>query len=234
MMLEPNKKPRMPEEEALETSLHTYLKALSERPVTPRNLVELERATKLTRQLLTVGSMQVTTTGGFEAGGNFIVSETLTNGMNVGYDAVQPVQYPTPITQSSPAETFGASLVRELIASLKEFVRPSETHVPPPIALATQMSGSDLVYAIAMAREKGMKDLEGALIEKLLAMADKATDKTLEPESETDDAPCAWCERPRSEHVLQNGASDGQGAHVWTPKKPVQFVVNEETAPAQT
>lgn len=189
MMLEPNKKPRMPEEEALETSLHTYLKALSERPVTPRNLVELERATKLTRQLLTVGSMQVTTTGGFEAGGNFIVSESLQTGMNVGYDQVVGQ-----VAQSSPAETFGASLVRELIASLKEFVRPSEApRAPVPFALTTQMSGADLVYAIAMAREKGMKDLEGALIEKLLAMADNATDQTLDPKqpSELEGSPQA-------------------------------------------
>jgi hypothetical protein len=210
-MLEPAKKQRMPEEEALEASLHVYLKALSERPVTPRNLVELERASKLARQILGLSQGQLTTTGGFE-GASYIMGESLQVGTNVGYDA------PVPFTQSSPAETFGASIVREFLASLKEIVRPPEPP-PAPFALNTQMSGADLVYAIAMAREKGMTDLEGALIEKLLAMADTATDKTLESKPETDDAPCAWCERPRSEHVLQNGASDGQGAHVWTPKE---------------
>jgi hypothetical protein len=194
-MLEPAKKQRMPEEEALEASLHVYLKALSERPVTPRNLVELERASKLARQILGLSQGQLTMTGGFEGAG-YIMGESLQVGTNVGYDA------PAPLAQSSPAETFGASIVREFLASLKEIVRPPQPS-PAPFALNTQMSGADLVYAIAMAREKGMTDLEGALIEKLLAMADTATDKTLTPEEPKKEGYCGICGDPNEDgHCL--------------------------------
>lgn len=217
-------KQRMPEEEALEASLHVYLKALSDRPVTPRHLVELERASKLTRQILGLSQGQITT-GGFDGAG-YIMSENMQVGQNVGYDA------PLPLVQSSPAETFGASVVREFLASLKEIVRPSEPQAPAPFALHTQMSGADLVYAIAMAREKRMTDLEDKLTEKLLAMADKATDKTLNVSGqggeETDGArcqstaPCGWCDHTIIEHLLRNGelvCPDGTGVHVWKPKQ---------------
>lgn len=165
-------KKRTPEEEALETSLHVYLRALSERPVTPRNLLELERATKLTRQILMVGQMQTTPIGGFE-NGSYIVGETLQMGSNVGYDA--PIGVGSP-----PSETFGATVIREIVASIGKLTERAATPVPA-LPFTTHMSGADLVYAIAMAHEKGMKDLEDKLTDKLLAMADGATDSTLEP-----------------------------------------------------
>jgi len=155
--------PLRPEEEALGVALHDYVKVLAGRPLTPRSLLDLERATKLARQLILLGKADKNgiQSNQLFAEANYQQSAVLM-GSNEGYDA--------PITTSPPAETFGVSVVRELVASVAQLVKPPET------TKATSLSCVDLVYAISMAREKGMTELEAKLSEKLLTMADNATD----------------------------------------------------------
>jgi len=212
----------MPEEEALRQSLHNYLDALAKRPLTPRSLVELEKVAKLARQILTVGKEQAMGTmpnmiaGGVYQGGYQMED---TSGL------VMPIQ-------SSPAETFGASLVRELVASIGTIMKPPAP--APPIWPITQMSGSDLVFAISMAHEKGLSDLEAKLTEKLFAMADRTIDSTLDSKSKDDErscsevqlpphAPCALCLLPLSEHVPHGDGSacpDRRGVFVLDQNAP--------------
>lgn len=75
-----------------------------------------------------------------------------------------------PAVQAQASETFGARILRELMASLK----------PPPLPLAHGEDAVELVNAIAEARRAGMTDVAEALEVKLLGRA-LDSDKPIAP-----------------------------------------------------
>lgn len=157
----------MPALDPLIQALRVKLMEIVETPLTARSLFELERAARLGREILLLGSGPAavrqsgplstglydvaTPYGGFGIGGYSMYS----NGLNlVGSDPPSPSEsivggVSTPsntLAPSSKPENFGAVILRELLA-LKG---AASDHAPSP---------AETVTAIALARDKGLTDI---------------------------------------------------------------------------
>ena len=154
-------------DDAMHKAMQDKLIALAEKPLTPRSLLELEQMTRLVRQMIAIGQdpmamksaplpninpsvyqPEVPQAYPFDSGGGVVaMSGAAYNGVN----AMAP---------SPPVENFGATIVRELMTLLGAVKKPE------PIPVSSE--ASRLLDAIDLAREKGLKDVENALMKQLV------------------------------------------------------------------
>ena len=144
-----------PDITGLKAALQAQLKALIEAPLTPRMLTRIASAATLARDLLI--AVKDPRAMNRRLGGNIALGYGSLQG-GATYDDDFGDMSPNPYPGGMRAETFGATMVREGIAALKEMKTPKPT-------------ASELVNAIAVAKEKGLDahvpKLEAALEEAL-------------------------------------------------------------------
>lgn len=132
-----------PEVESLKAAFKAQLSALIEKPLTARSLLSLEQTARLAREVLAIGKD----------------SRAISRQQPMGY--MDDSAYGVPVSPLSPgeliqgpnpyrAETFGATMMRELIAAAQEFRKPK------PTAL-------ELVIAIDEAHKRNMTEHEQVL-----------------------------------------------------------------------
>lgn len=156
--------------EALKSALQAQLGAIAQRPVTPRNLLELEKTARLGRELLAVGKdprsthrrRQQYSLGTYEYDGE--------DGEG-GEDTVLA----NPGMPTNKAETFGATIVREAVSAISGLLAP---RAPEPTL-------SELIAAIALADHKKLPDVAQALREQLQARTVAMADLPPRPEDTT-------------------------------------------------
>jgi hypothetical protein len=134
------------EDQAVTAALRAKLTAIVALPLTSRSLLMLEQTSRLARELICVGKD----------------AKSLNRKMpyyNGGYSlAEEEMNYPgEPLAPAPKAETFGAQLVREMVAM--------KNSAPP-------MTTMEMIGAIALAKEKGLIDIATRLEEKLLTSTD--------------------------------------------------------------
>lgn len=209
--------------EAVDEELHNAMQAklvsLSTKPVTARSLLELEQMTRLMRQFVVLGmdpmAMKVPhhhqhTTyqpySGYPLDSTDGLSGSLTpaNIGGSGFGLGGAVGGSSAIAPSPPVENFGATIVRELM-SLLGAKKPEGIPVP--------LTDTDrLIDAIALAREKGLKDVEKTLMKQLVKM--QMTKGPLEPTPPPDFPPSyvplspLALKKPKKTAKTTNGAAD--------------------------
>lgn len=143
-------------------ALRVQLRTILDRPITARMFLELEQTARLARSLFVLSQMPDTKTAGLEHIGSPMLSEGLSPmlGSSLGYSYGS--MYGSSLTASPQTETFGATMVRELVAALPALMKPKETVV--------RESASSLVDAIAAARENKLEDVAIKLKAKLDAL----------------------------------------------------------------
>jgi hypothetical protein len=185
--------------EALKGHLHMYLETLGKRPLTPRTLLDLERTAKLAREMLALAK------GGKAGAGPASYAAMQQSGVvmgNVGYDVDEGTVLPFGTVPSTASETFGATMVREIISAVTDLSKQKET-APPVAPIAVPFLGGlgsiELVNAIAVAREKKLVDVEQMLLQQL----NKQTDVHfgLPPAS-----PCVECGPDGHPHQCPDGS----------------------------
>jgi hypothetical protein len=143
-----------PEVALLKAALKAELQSILDKPFTARMLSELGRAAQLSREFLMlkkdprarrgqVGQTFPTPVGAYNSYGAGMGDLASDYGMEESDDM------PSPITGTSSmmrAETFGATIMRELIAAMKDWQKPRPTV-------------SDLVSGIASAKLSGLEDV---------------------------------------------------------------------------
>lgn len=171
-------RPALPEpEKKMLEALHGKLLDILTRPLNPRTLLELEKTARLARELLVVSKDPRATrdpyskyasedSSSWSSDGITISTEgsNVVYGNNPGYDAPIPEDFVEPGFELVPMgggaksprnENYGATIVRELL-SMKGALGQRE---PSP---------TEIITAIALAREKGLDDIAKKLEEQLL------------------------------------------------------------------
>lgn len=176
-------------------ALRKQLQSILEKPLTPRTLLELEQTARLSRDLLVVGKVP-------EARGatglGLMASPGVFSTYGLGYGAGMG---DGPYTSSPQSETFGATMVRELVAALPALMKPKE--------VVYRESAASLIDAITAAREAKMDDV----VEKLKAKLDQLL---AEPSSESAQAPRSGMAGPQ--HGPPFG---GAGGAVFLQAEPI-------------
>jgi hypothetical protein len=142
--------------EALRSQLRRLVDAMD---VGPRALTQIEQTARLGRELLAVGKDPNSIGAIMMASQGYNTMQGAeTIGIGDGYAAT---------ATSAPAETFGTSLIRELVGAIGTIMAPRDPS--PPTAYPPMLS--ELVLAIDVARAKGMTELVEKLEAQLLARA---------------------------------------------------------------
>lgn len=190
-------------DEELHAAVQAKLISLATKPVTPRSLLELEQMTRLMRQFIAIGvdPMAMKVPHAHVAGGGALYQPYQQTAFPAEYDGVSggvsiapaPAPYyggSSALAPSPPVENFGATIVRELM-SLLGAKKPEGLPVPVP---ASEMD--KLIDAIALAREKGLKDVEKTLMKQLVKLSmEKQGSKPSGP-SEPPDWPPSYAPKP--------------------------------------
>jgi hypothetical protein len=161
----------VPEPDWFEEGMKAKIQEIAERDPTPRNLLELERTAHLFKALLAVWKNPLAAGHGkMLSYGQFSLNQGDYGSSDM--EVVDTEDGGIMLQNTHPrAETFGATVVRELVASMKEIAAslgPKE-HKPGPV---------ELVHAIALARDEHMDDLADALqVELLKSQEASAEDK---------------------------------------------------------
>lgn len=127
------------QEDALTLALGVQILAIASRPVTPGMLLELEQTARLARELLVVGK----NTQALMPRHGAITMDPMAQ--YVGGDYTMPAF-------STPTETFGAQLIREVVPLLGSLVKPKEESPPPAPVTLHQSPLTDLMGAIELAK----------------------------------------------------------------------------------
>lgn len=163
--MEPSKPSPSPEQESpLMEALRKQLQTIVEKPLTPRTLVELEQTARLSRELLIVGKMPEARRTGYPGASAMLTPMYL--GDTATYEAQNPLG---PYVTSPQSETFGVSVVRELVTKLPELMKAKEA--------GPRETAASLIDAITAAREAKMDDV----VEKLKAKLDALLDEPKPP-----------------------------------------------------
>lgn len=180
-------------EETLKGALAAKLQVILSQPLGSRSLMELEKTARLARELLVVGKDPRALVRGPRALGELIMADGAggataglvdtggeeSEGYYPGYN--YPLAGPSPLLTntyggaSSPKnETFGATVIRELISSVKALGKGALHTVPAPAP-----SAFELISAIGLARDRGLTDiaekLEAQLFGELVAEDDDSS-----------------------------------------------------------
>ena len=153
---------KVPEPDWFEEGMKAKIQEIAERDPTPRNLLELERTSHLFKALLAVWKNPFAAGHGKMIGGygQYSLNQgdygDSTNMEIVDSDGGIMLQNTAP-----RAETFGATVVRELVASFKELAASLGPKEQKPGVV-------ELVHAIALARAEHMDDLADKLEAELL------------------------------------------------------------------
>ena len=128
-------------EDALSEALKAKVKAILDQPVSPRMFAELERFSRLAREMLSVS--QTTASLGQQYGslGNMV------NPLPLTFQGVDGLIPSMPV-QSSNSENFGASVIRELFSSLTGFKKES-----------SKPNAIEAITAITLAKQRGLDDI---------------------------------------------------------------------------
>lgn len=138
-----------PLDTALAEALRAKMRAILDRDeFNAAMLGELEKTARLARELLIVGRdpKALPRVGGLS---------TLLNGGDYMSDSGSAM------AASSPAETFGATLIREFVPAITALVAPKPEREPSPPTLF------DMVTAAAYAKEKGLEEMAATLDQQL-------------------------------------------------------------------
>lgn len=135
--------PAAPLDAALSEALRAKMRAILDQDVTAQTLVELEKTARLARELLIVGRdpKALNRVGGLNT---VMAGEYMSNSEDV-------------MAPSSPAETFGATLIREFVPAITALIARKHEPTPLPPSLI------ETVSAIAYAKERGLNDVVFAL-----------------------------------------------------------------------
>jgi hypothetical protein len=141
-------------DEKLNRAIRAKLVSIAMKSVTPRSLLELEKMTRLMREFIAVELDPVAPkisqfTQSSMADNYAPLAGDLVGGSNV-------------LATSPPAENFGATIVRELMSLWGS----KKTEVPHQAPSDTDR----LIDSIALAREKGLLDVEKKLMKQLVKM----------------------------------------------------------------
>lgn len=145
----------------LEEAIHETIKELAAAPTTPGNLMKLEQFIRISREQLVVLKQPEALRRRPR-----LSSASMAYGDNPGYDA--PLAdadsgFTTVTMTSNPinsVETFGATIVREVIPALTAMMHPKPIEFP--------MDPVRAIEAIAKAKKAGLHDVAAALKEKLI------------------------------------------------------------------
>lgn len=161
-------------------ALQARLLEIVHKPLTPRSLLELEQTARLTRELLTLGKdpraiRKQSVYQGIQGVGyssnsmddyedsnesNVANLENLNGLVSPGYELV-----PMGTAKSPKTENFGASILREMLA----MKGAANQHTPSP---------TEIISAIALAREKGLTYVAAKLEAQLLGEDESKEKKT--------------------------------------------------------
>lgn len=141
---------------ALMEALQAQLRAIVDKPLTPGSLLELEQTARLSRELLVVGKMPAKRPGYPGA-----IMSPMYLGDTSSYESSGAAPYAT----SPQSETFGVSVIREIVTKLPELMKPKE--------VVYRESAASLIDAITAAREAKMDDVVAKLKAKLDALLDE-------------------------------------------------------------
>jgi hypothetical protein len=123
----------------LESALRAQLQAIAARPISARTLLELEKTARLGRELLAVAQDPKSVRR----------HRRLTDEDDDGDDEGVASLVLNPYNPGNKAETFGATIVREAMASLSSLTSVFAPRAPEP-------SLTEIVTAIALAKRQGL------------------------------------------------------------------------------
>jgi len=150
---------------ALMEALRAQLRSILDKPLTPRSLLEMEQTARLSRELLIVGKMPEAKRTGYPGS---IMSPMLMGGDTASYEQSSAS---FPYVTSPQSETFGVSMIRELVAKLPELMKPKE--------VVYRESAASLIDAITAARDAKMDDVVQKLKAKLDALLEPEPQPTI-------------------------------------------------------
>jgi len=144
---------------ALMEALRAQLRTILDKPLTPRSLLEMEQTARLSRELLIVGKMPEAKRTGYPGS----IMSPMFLGDTASYESSA-----APYVSSPQSETFGVSVIRELVTKLPELMKPKEVE-----------SAASLIDAITAAREAKMDDVVQKLKAKLDALLEPEPQPTI-------------------------------------------------------
>lgn len=160
--------------EQLAEALRQKLREIIDQPISFRSLLELEETARLGRELLIVGKDPEALRGKRLRSGNVsYVSSNSLAAVSMDGDDDGSLAY------SSPAETFGATVIREIVGVASALM--GSRNEPTPL---------EIVTAAALAQEKGMTELAQKLTAKLVG-GQAVSALTVVPEKAPQDNPGA-------------------------------------------
>lgn len=187
--------PPTPQEPKLDIALKEKFRAILEKPLTPRSLLEFEKTARSARELLAVG-MDPQAVRNAYYGLSPVASILPYEGSMVNPIPLQSSSnelVPDAPIMSTRSENFGAQIVRELLGMLGNLGKKE----PPP------KSSFELITAISLAREKGMDDLakklEAELLDSLQADRSTAPAIVVPPPATDEEAVASFREVPKAE-----------------------------------
>jgi len=147
---------------ALMEALRAQLRTILDKPLTPRSLLEMEQTARLSRELLIVGKMPEAKRTGYPGS----IMSPMFLGDTASYESSA-----APYVSSPQSETFGVSMIRELVAKLPELMKPKE--------VVYRESAASLIDAITAARDAKMDDVVQKLKAKLDALLEPEPQPTI-------------------------------------------------------
>lgn len=147
----------------LTEAIHETIKELAAAPTTPGNLMKLEQFVRISREQLVVLKQPEA----LRRPPKLSSASMVAYGNNPGYDAPLPDEdtgvtttFPMTSNPINSVETFGATIVREVIPALTAMMHPKPIEFP--------MDPVRAIEAIAKAKKAGLHDVAAALKEKLI------------------------------------------------------------------
>jgi hypothetical protein len=126
----------------LHSAIQNKLRNLISKPISPRSLMEIEKTARLAREFLAIGKDPAS-----------VMRSKLCYSPDMDdYESSGDVSYNAPIFKGQNSETFGATVIRELLSMKGK----------------DESSPTEIIKAIALAKKKKLPELAAKLEEQLL------------------------------------------------------------------